>query len=166
MIAGVPPKQKSKFKKGQKITDRLFTLLSVSTRLLFDNVRELKTLEQPGALSSFTPVERIQWARQYDVDRWLKPAYIDLCLRSMHLEAKDVEAIGLETVLLVAKARERYSYQKGSKDEQRSSRWLTPEAMDESQLQFAEDAVNDVFFPNTKPAVQLPEPSKSSAKML
>ncbi|TEB32651.1 hypothetical protein FA13DRAFT_1708692 [Coprinellus micaceus] len=111
-VAGAPPKQKSKFKKGEKITDRLFTLPPISTRLLFDNARELvlKTLEQPGALSSFPPTEKIQLARKHDVDQWLRPAYtyIDLCQRPKHLEEKDVEAIGLVTVLLMAKARERY----------------------------------------------------------
>ncbi|KAJ3527411.1 hypothetical protein NMY22_g9802 [Coprinellus aureogranulatus] len=164
LAAATPQKasSNSRFAKDRPLTKRLFTLLSISTRLLFDNIRELilTALEQPGALSSFSSVERILLARKYDVDRWLKPAYIDLCRRPEPLEKEDVEALGLDTVLLMARARENYFYRKGTKDEQRS-RWLSGSTQDEDK-QLAEDAVVEVFFPNSKPdaatgsAVKLP----------
>ncbi|KAJ3527172.1 hypothetical protein NMY22_g9881 [Coprinellus aureogranulatus] len=151
LVASTPQKgsSKSAFGKDKPLTKRLFMLLSISTRLLFDNIRELvlTALEQPGALSSFSPVERILLARKYHVDQWLKPAYVDLCQRPESLDKADVEALGIDTVLLMARARERYWYQKGS--EQRSLRWMTSGQDVDKQL--AEDAVVGVFFPSSKP---------------
>ncbi|KAF7313281.1 BTB domain-containing protein [Mycena kentingensis (nom. inval.)] len=89
------------------------TLLSISTRLRFDLLREhaiqaIEDLEFNTNAETLDPIEKIVLATKYHVPVWLAPAYISLCRRPHALSEWEAEKIGLGATVRVAKAREVY----------------------------------------------------------
>lgn len=79
-------------------------LLSISTRFLFDEVRESAISNLTGLA---TPVEKIYLAKKYDVPNWLQASYESLCKRPAPIELWEAERMGWDTSVLLAKAREK-----------------------------------------------------------
>ena len=54
------------------------------------------------------PVDQIVLAVQYDLNRWLSTGYVALVRRETPLECDEARKLGVDTMCLIAKARERY----------------------------------------------------------
>lgn len=50
-------------------------------------------------------VDRLVLAKRFDVERWLKPAYIELCKRDSSLTLAENTRLGMEDATLLANAR-------------------------------------------------------------
>jgi len=85
--------------------EELIDLLSVSTRFDFERIRQL-AINTIGK-KDLPPVDLIFLAEKYDVDQWLRRAYIALCQRREPLEVEEARKLGFEKTVLVAKAREK-----------------------------------------------------------
>ncbi|KAG7095835.1 hypothetical protein E1B28_006530 [Marasmius oreades] len=79
-------------------------LLSIATRYDCTDAR-IKAID---GIESHRPnaVQRIVLAEKFDIPSWLKPAYIELCGRDKPLELSEGEQLGLQKVILIARARE------------------------------------------------------------
>ncbi|KAJ3527408.1 hypothetical protein NMY22_g9801 [Coprinellus aureogranulatus] len=91
---------------------RLLNLLSVAHRFDFENARYFAIEGLEKRMSQFTPVDRILLSRRFDVDQWLRPAYVDLCRREKSLSIAEAQQLGLETTTLIAQAREAFVEEK------------------------------------------------------
>lgn len=54
-------------------------------------------------------VDKIVFAREYNVDQWTTPAYIQLCRRKKPLDSEEATKIGLEGTLLIFRIRESFA---------------------------------------------------------
>ena len=54
------------------------------------------------------PVDKIVLGVQYDVSKWLSPGYAALVRRETPLERHEARKLGVDTMCLIAKAREGY----------------------------------------------------------
>ena len=54
----------------------------------------------------FDPVRKIALANQYNIPQWLPLAILELCKRVTPLEDLEAEALGLRSVVRIARARE------------------------------------------------------------
>ncbi len=79
-------------------------LLSISTRFVFDKIRDMAILEISSRM--LDPIKKITLANKYNIPQWLSPAYVDLCKRPEPLNDDEAETLGLKTVVRVARARE------------------------------------------------------------
>ncbi|KAI0088386.1 hypothetical protein BDY19DRAFT_195783 [Irpex rosettiformis] len=71
-------------------------LLAAATILKCSNIRQRAILEldSPTFSASIDAADRIFIARKYDVDAWLFPAYVDLCLRDGALREQEIDLLG------------------------------------------------------------------------
>ncbi|KAI0267507.1 hypothetical protein BC834DRAFT_842676 [Gloeopeniophorella convolvens] len=88
--------------------DEWMTTLSISTRFIFDKVRERAIAEITARLNSFDPFELIAGANKYDVDQWLTPAYRRIVLRSAIIAEREALSIPFSTSMMLMRARERF----------------------------------------------------------
>lgn len=79
-------------------------LLSISTRYVFDKIRELAIVEISAKM--LDPVKKITLANKYNIPQWLSSAYLDLCKRPEPITDVEAETLGLRTLVRVARARE------------------------------------------------------------
>lgn len=79
-------------------------LLSISTRYIFDKIRDLAITQISTIV--LDPVKKIDLADKFTIPQWLPGAYVDLCKRPEPLTDSEAETLGLRTVVRVAKARE------------------------------------------------------------
>lgn len=79
-------------------------LLSISTRYVFDQIRELAITEISKQM--LDPVKKVMLANKFNIPQWLPPAFMDLCKRPEPISDNDAETLGLRTVVRVARARE------------------------------------------------------------
>ncbi|KAJ3527174.1 hypothetical protein NMY22_g9882 [Coprinellus aureogranulatus] len=143
-------------------TMRLLNLLSVAHRFDFENARHFAIDGLEKRMSQFTPVDRILLSRRFDIDHWLRPAYVDLCRREKSLSIAEAQQLGLETTTLMAQAREAFVEEKAGWRRRRRSPSPPPpdvmyygkgceavlESLREDPLQLAaERAITDIFFP-------------------
>jgi hypothetical protein len=108
----------------------MINLLSISTRFDFERLREL-VIDAIDKLK-WHPVLRITLAEKYNVDPWLRPAYMALCHRPDPLEAEEAKQLGFEKTVLIAKAREKRIHM----------RYVDWEALGR--------IVDEIFFPQTQ----------------
>lgn len=80
-------------------------LLSISTRYGMERIRA-RALHELEYLPPLDPIQRIVLARKHDVQGWLLPSYVALCLRQQPLNVLEAVELGLETMVLLAMARE------------------------------------------------------------
>ena len=109
----------------------LINLLSISTRFDFERIRRL-AIYAIGK-QDLRPIDLIRFAEKYDVDEWLRGAYIALCQRPEPLEVEEAKELGFEKTILVARARE--------KRFQSSNSYLRPD------LSLLGRIVDEIFFP-------------------
>jgi len=86
-------------------TEDWIRLLSISTRYGMERIRA-RALQELEYSPPLDPIRRIVLARKYDVREWLLPSYLALCLRRQPLSVLEALEIGLETMVLIAMARE------------------------------------------------------------
>ncbi|KAI0340266.1 hypothetical protein BDW22DRAFT_1430882 [Trametopsis cervina] len=79
-------------------------LLSISTRYVFDRIRDLAISEITKQM--LDPVRKITLANKYNIPHWLPTAYLDLCKRVQPITDEEAETLGLRTLVRVARARE------------------------------------------------------------
>jgi len=82
-------------------------LLSIANALGFEEQKKRAIAEIDKADSPLRPVERVQLAKQFDVEDWLKRAYVELVERANALTVEEAEDLGIETVTKLCQARER-----------------------------------------------------------
>lgn len=94
------------FKRGEKkeVIDRLMALLSISTRFDFEMIRSMAMDALVKRVPD--PIERILIARKYELDEWLHPAYVQLCVREAALNEDEGIQLGIRTTVALAKVRE------------------------------------------------------------
>lgn len=79
-------------------------LLSISTRYVFDQIRDRAIVEISKQV--LDPVKKIMLANKYNIPQWLPPAFLDLCKRPEPISDSEAETLGLRTVVRIARARE------------------------------------------------------------
>ncbi|OAX42256.1 hypothetical protein K503DRAFT_683751 [Rhizopogon vinicolor AM-OR11-026] len=86
-------------------TEEWIKLLSISTRYSMERIRT-RALQELEYIPPLDPIRRIALARKYDVREWLLPSYVTICLRRQPLNVLEAVELGLETMVLIAMARE------------------------------------------------------------
>ncbi|KAI0942912.1 hypothetical protein AcV7_002197 [Taiwanofungus camphoratus] len=109
------------------------TLLRVSTRLRFLNIRECAVGQISTQLASLSAVEIIDLAIKYDIPEWLAPAYADLCCRPHPLDDYEAEQLGARITARIGRAREEVRDETFRMFQQRryGNRYSLPETYDE-----------------------------------
>jgi hypothetical protein len=88
-------------------SDSWAEVLNVSTAMNMPKIRE-RAIEQIEKADP--PVEaskRVSLAHQFQVEKWLRPAYYEMIQRTEPMTKEEVEAMGIETSMKVVKARDR-----------------------------------------------------------
>jgi hypothetical protein len=83
-------------------------LLSISTRLIFEKVRERAIKEITTRLDQVDPFELIGLAFKYDVEKWLKPAYRRIVTRNDLITHQEALKVPFPMAVMLMRARERY----------------------------------------------------------
>jgi hypothetical protein len=81
-------------------------LLSISTRFEMHRVRSRAITEINIFHPRIDPVDQVVLAVRHNVPEWLPQAYTAICKRAEPIEIDDARKLGLETTVLLAKARE------------------------------------------------------------
>ncbi|KEP50070.1 BTB/POZ domain protein [Rhizoctonia solani 123E] len=72
------------------------------------NFTELRACLLPHLDGNLDDVDKIVYAREFDIKEWIIPAYIKLCHRTKPLNSEEAEKIGLKGAMLVFRLRESY----------------------------------------------------------
>jgi hypothetical protein len=83
-------------------------MLSISTRLIFEKVRERAIKEITKRLDEIEPFELIGLAVKYDVEKWLKPAYRRIVTRSNLITHQDALKVPFPMAVMLMRSREQY----------------------------------------------------------
>ena len=84
------------------------SLLSISTRLIFEKVRERAIREITARLDQVDPFELIGLAVKYDVEEWLKHAYRRIVTRNDLITYQEALKIPFSMAVMLMRAREQY----------------------------------------------------------
>ncbi|CAE6445259.1 unnamed protein product [Rhizoctonia solani] len=71
------------------------------------NFRELREYLIPHLERGLDDIDKLVYAREFDIKEWVAPAYIRLCCRTEPLNSEEAEKIGLKGVLLIFRLREK-----------------------------------------------------------
>jgi len=96
-------------------------MLSISTRLIFEKVRERAIKEITAHLDEIEPFELIGLAVKYDVEKWLKPAYRRIVTRSNLITHKEALKVPFPMAVMLMRSREQYWKDHGAHS--RSQQW-------------------------------------------
>ncbi|KAG6908824.1 hypothetical protein DXG01_003177 [Tephrocybe rancida] len=66
-------------------------------------------MEEPGTLKSYGPVDRVALAKQHGVLEWVREALDELTVRQASLTLEEAQALGYDTAIRLAIARERHT---------------------------------------------------------
>ncbi|KAL5633924.1 hypothetical protein ACGC1H_005948 [Rhizoctonia solani] len=72
------------------------------------NFSRLRTFLLPLAEENLNDVDKIVFAREFDIKEWLVPAHVRLCQRETPLSAKEASKLGVESVLMLWHIREQH----------------------------------------------------------
>ena len=81
-------------------------LLSVSSRLLFDKVRERAISAIESHAPPLEPAKKILLATKHDIPQWLNSAFTELCTRTDPLSEDETSELGGEIADRVGRARD------------------------------------------------------------
>jgi hypothetical protein len=84
-------------------------LLSISTRMIFEKVRERAIKEITARLEKIEAFELIGIAVKYDVEKWLKPAYRRIVTRSQLITHQEALKVSFPLAVMLMRSREQYS---------------------------------------------------------
>jgi hypothetical protein len=79
------------------------SILHLSSRWTFPDLRDMSIRRLTNIAS---PIEKIALARRYEVNEWLKPAYLDVCKRASTLTLAEMALLPLEDVANICRLRE------------------------------------------------------------
>lgn len=88
-------------------------LLSVSSRLLFDKVREHAISAIERHVPPLEPARKVLLATKHDMPQWLNPAFTELCTRPDPLSEGEEHELGAEIAERVGRARDRVKLRAG-----------------------------------------------------
>jgi hypothetical protein len=83
-------------------------ILSISTRLLFQKVRERAIKEITKVLDQVGAFELIWLAIKFDVEQWLKPAYRRIVTRSHLITHTEAATVPFAMAVMLMRSREQY----------------------------------------------------------
>ena len=89
------------------LTDWISTL-SISTRLMFEKVRERAIKEITAQLDQVEPFDLIGLAIKFDVEQWLKPAYRRIVTRSSLITHAEAAKVPFPMAVMLMRSREQY----------------------------------------------------------
>jgi hypothetical protein len=89
-------------------------MLSISTRLIFEKVRERAIKEITARLNEVDPFELIGLAIKYDVEQWLKPAYRRIVTRHDLITHQEALKVPFPTAVILMRSRELYWKEHGT----------------------------------------------------
>ncbi|CAE6527482.1 unnamed protein product [Rhizoctonia solani] len=70
------------------------------------NFSELRAFLLPFAEEHLDDIDKIVFAREFDIKKWLAPAHLRLCLREAPLNGEEAGKLGIESVLIISRMRE------------------------------------------------------------
>ena len=112
------------------------------------------------------PVDKIVLGVQYDVSKWLSPGYAALVRRGTPLERHEARKLGVDTMCLIAEARERYRSElvrTGSPEECDNYGWGSSDPFSASSTTTMKDddvverLVQDIFWPVSAKPLPVPD---------
>ena len=83
-------------------------LLSISTRLMFEKVRERAIKEITARQDNVEAFELIRLAIKFDVEQWLKPTYRRIVTRNEHITHAESVKIPAHMTMMLTRSREQY----------------------------------------------------------
>ena len=83
-------------------------ILSISTRLIFDKVRERAIKEITARLDQVEAFELIGLAIKFDVEQWLKPAYRRIVTRPNLITHVEAAKVPFPMAVMLMRSREQY----------------------------------------------------------
>ncbi len=83
-------------------------MLSISTRMIFEKVRERAIKEITAHLDQVEAFELIGLAIKYDVEQWLKPAYRRIVTRSSLITHEEALKVPFPMAVMLMRSREQY----------------------------------------------------------
>ena len=83
-------------------------ILSISTRLIFDKVRERAIKEITAQLDQVEPFELIELAIKFDVEQWLKPAYRRIVTRANLITHAEAAKVPFPMAVMLMRSREQF----------------------------------------------------------
>ena len=83
-------------------------MLSISTRLIFEKVRERAIKEITARLDEIEAFELIGLAVKYDVEKWLKPAYRRIVTRINLITHQEALKVPFPMSVMLMRSREQY----------------------------------------------------------
>ncbi|CAE6479392.1 unnamed protein product [Rhizoctonia solani] len=72
------------------------------------NFSKLRTYLLPLAEKNLDDVDKILFAREFEIKEWLAPAHARLCKRESVLSAKEASKLGVQSVLMISRMREQH----------------------------------------------------------
>ncbi|KAL5633916.1 hypothetical protein ACGC1H_005941 [Rhizoctonia solani] len=69
---------------------------------------ELRTFLLPLAEKNLEDVEKVVFAREFDIKDWLAPAHSRLCQREKPLDNEEARKLGVDSVLVISRMREQH----------------------------------------------------------
>jgi len=83
-------------------------ILSISTRLIFEKVRERAIKEITAQLDQIEPFELIKLAIKFDVKQWLKPAYRRIVTRTNLITHAEAAKVPFPMAVMLMRLREQF----------------------------------------------------------
>jgi len=83
-------------------------ILSISTRLMFEKVRERAIKEITAQLDQIEPFELIELAIKFDVEQWLKPAYRRIVTRATLITHAEAAKVPFPMAVMLMRSREQF----------------------------------------------------------
>jgi hypothetical protein len=83
-------------------------ILSISTRLIFEKVRERAIKEITKRLDQVEGFELIELANKFDVEQWLKPAYRRIVTRTNLITHAEAAKVPLPMAVMLLRSREKF----------------------------------------------------------
>ncbi|CAE6451058.1 unnamed protein product [Rhizoctonia solani] len=74
------------------------------------NFSDLRAFLLPLAEKHLSDIDKILFAREFDINDWLAPAHVRLCQRQEKLTAEEAQKLGVNSLLLIARLGQQGSY--------------------------------------------------------
>lgn len=143
-------------------------ILSISTRFQMQRVRSRAIKEIFDFWPRIDPADQVVLAIKHDVPDWLPLAYAALCQRKEPIEIPEARKLGLETVTLLAKAREMLRETFSTDKQAFSDQFCGADppkpssTISETGTLFSSSRVNDVINAIFWPKPASPEPNQQA----
>ena len=142
------------------------SILSISSRFKMTKLRTRAIDKITTFHPHIDPVDKIVLGVQYDVSKWLSPGYAALVRRETPLERHEARKLGVDTMCLIAEARERYRSElarTGFLEEFNNDGWESLDPLSASSTTTMKDddvvdrLVQDIFWPVSAKPLPVPD---------